>query len=283
MKNILLYPLVFLLCIGFTACTHQKQTESSPQISTTEEERKIPIVTTNEILSIHTRMIAQKNAFVITLGMQKKSLSKADKTLLYESAAILSDSDIQGSPLEKIVEKYDGKYAKVAATPLEQTPEKLSDTIATIERIRDTLSEIDPDRRGTYFDNAGDYVYLLSETYQKLSQRLQEYHQKDYTFIGSSLDDFLTDIDLKKHMTLRLEEDDTEKLAAHIEAQEKVAPLSIIISQDELSPKTKALAQKMKLETYVLPNLSDDTSEWWYIRFIEKMVQPFIAAYDTYD
>ena len=45
----------------------------------------------------------------------------------------------------------------------------------------------------------------------------------------------------------------------------------------------KKLQKKYPLIAYRVPDLQADTSRWGYIRFSEKMMNDFVAAFDTYD
>jgi ABC-type Zn uptake system ZnuABC Zn-binding protein ZnuA len=67
----------------------------------------------------------------------------------------------------------------------------LNTIITQIETIRNTLSEIDPQNKGIYFDNAGNYIYLLNNTQARLLDRINQYQSIPYMTVGVGLDYFI--------------------------------------------------------------------------------------------
>lgn len=59
----------------------------------------------------------------------------------------------------------------------------MADVISEIEKIRNTLSELDPVNTGSYYDNAGVYIHLLQDTYSKLNLRLTEYNKVPFVLV----------------------------------------------------------------------------------------------------
>lgn len=248
---------------------------------------RIPIVTTNETLAIHARMVAHEHAFIVSLQNAKKWPTKTEKELISDARIIMSDFDISPeSQIGKILEKYNGTYLNVDKNLLKpsQNPAKLSETIERIEKIRDALGDVDPQNKWEYYDNAGTYTQLLRDTYKKLNNRLWEYNKTNYILVGENIDNFLDDFWLRKYAIWKISEYDNAVIFIKTvqDLQEK-SPVSAIITSVELPSQIKSSLKKMNITTYTLPDIQDDTSGWWYIRFIEKMVSTFVSAYDTYD
>ncbi len=78
-----------------------------------KQDGKIPIVTTNEVIGIHTKMVAGEKAFVVSLDPNHLSPTTAEKELIYDAGIIMSDFPIAGGPLEKVLQKYTGTYLNV--------------------------------------------------------------------------------------------------------------------------------------------------------------------------
>lgn len=77
-NNIVLIPLLLSFTLMVSSCQMQ-----GIKNSTNEQHQKIPVVTTSNILTIHAKMIARDDAFVVTLDENKKSISNAEKELIY--------------------------------------------------------------------------------------------------------------------------------------------------------------------------------------------------------
>jgi hypothetical protein len=45
----------------------------------------------------------------------------------------------------------------------------------------------------------------------------------------------------------------------------------------------RSLEQKYGVTIYRLPQIEEDLSGWWYLRYLEKVSDQFIHAFDTYD
>lgn len=108
MKNTLT---LFCLLVGTSFCLFSCQMPESSIIK--KNDGKIPIVTTNEVIGIHTKMIAGEKAFVVSLR-KNTAPSSPEKELIYDAGIIMSDFPIAGSPLEKILQKYTGTYLNIA-------------------------------------------------------------------------------------------------------------------------------------------------------------------------
>lgn len=79
-------------------------------------------------------------------------------------------------------------------------PAKLDIVITDIQKIRNTLGELDPANIGFYYDNAGTYIHLLQDTYGKLKKRLDEYNKLPFVIIGSNTSDFVENVSLQKYV-----------------------------------------------------------------------------------
>lgn len=99
------------------------------------------------------------------------------------------------------------------------------------------------------------------------------------------MSDFLKDFWLQKYEIQHLEKpSDTNTLLEKITTTQKKHPVTIIFTDTPLSKETKeALKKKYNIITYTLARIEEDTSNWWYLRFIEKRINTFVEAYDTYD
>lgn len=231
-------------------------------------------------------MIAGEKAFVVPLISVKKIPSPSERELISDSAAIMSDFPLAGSILEKTLHKYAGAYLNVQEWEQDrQMPPKLSTVITDIQKIRNTLSQIDPDNIGYYYDNAWTYIHLLQETYDKLKKRLDEYNKLPFIIVGSSMDDFIENFWLKKYVVWHFDNfDELNKEMSKTENLQKKQPFHILFTDIIPSPYTiKTLKNKWWITIYTLADISEDTSSWWYIRFIEKRINTFVEAYDTYD
>lgn len=144
---------------------------------------------------------------------------------------------------------------------------------------------MDPENTWFYYDNAGTYIHLLNDTYSKLNKRLDEYNKLPFITIGADMSDFLKDFWLQKYEIQHLEKpSDTNTLLEKITTTQKKHPVTIIFTDTPLSKETKeALKKKYNIITYTLARIEEDTSNWWYLRFIEKRINTFVEAYDTYD
>jgi ABC-type Zn uptake system ZnuABC Zn-binding protein ZnuA len=89
MKNKILYSLLALfLSLALSGC----QEQNSSVIN--KRDGKMPVVTTNQTIAIHTRMIAADRAFVVALDENNLRPSAAEKELIYDAGIIISDFSI---------------------------------------------------------------------------------------------------------------------------------------------------------------------------------------------
>lgn len=108
-----------------------------------------------------------------------------------ETKVILGNTSISESPISKQLQNYRGLYVTIPKRPnptLIPPSEEISRQIAV---IRDALSDADPQHRGYYHDNAGNYMHLVEETNNKLLGRINEYHRASFMTIGSDFTPFI--------------------------------------------------------------------------------------------
>jgi hypothetical protein len=80
----------------------------------------------------------------------------------------------------------------------------------------------------------------------------------------NTLDELIT----QNEVPIFLEENNVQSLFTSIPVSQKQAQI---------------LHEKYNITTYQLPSIEDDTSRWGYIRFAGKIMNDFVAAFDTYD
>ena len=279
-KYLYLLFCVLTSAIVLSSCQVQNAENISPQ------HQKIPVVTTKDVLTIHTKMIAQDDVFAVTLDNTKKYISNADKELILWADVIIGDTDLEKSRIATTLQNYKGTYLNVWKTEIPRWILSKKDEISNINAIRDVLGEINPARKWNYYDNAGNYVHLLNDTYEKLLERIQSYNQASFLILWANLDNFLEDFWLKKYSvgTIPLEWKTKSELVTEIENTMKAKKVSIIFVDPDVSKDViSELNSKTQTQIYVLVHLDEDTSAWGYIRYIEKMINIFVSAFDTYD
>lgn len=218
---------------------------------------------------------------------ESNKLSPSDIVQLQKSTAILWIDSLSQSKIWKDLQNYKWVYITVPyASDKESSAAALPlDTIIKeIETIRNTLSEVDPQNRGLYFDNAGAYIYLLNTTQARLSDRIKQYQPIPYLTVGTDLEYFIDIFWLKKYNIknyANLDRLSQDKKVWEIiwDNQIKYIFISEKISDSALS----ALTKKYGIFAYRVPELSEDTSQRGYIRLLEKIMNDFISAFDTYD
>lgn len=231
-------------------------------------------------------MIARDDAFVVTLDENKKSISNAEKELIYWSDIIITDLSLEKSRMATILQNYKGTYLNAWKPEIPNWILSEKDEIEHITAIRDIFAETNPTKKGTYYDNAGNYIHLLEDTYSKLKERIQAYNQTPFIIIGQNLDNFLSDFWIKKYSvgTIFLEWKTKNEIVEEAVMLTKAQKVWIIFVDTEISKDIPwELKKNTWAEIYPLAQLEEDTSGWGYIRYIEKMINIFVSAFDTYD
>ncbi len=230
-------------------------------------------------------MIAKDDAFIVTID-EKKRLTNAEKEVILNSDIIISDVSLEKSEIATVLQNYKGTYLNSGKAEIVKGILSEKDEIDHILNIRDAFSEINPNKRGAYYDNAGTYIHLLDDTYTKLRERIQAYNQQSFIIVGQNLDNFLTDFGLQKHnsWTVSTEGKTNRAILDEIEAILQAKKVWIVFVDPDVSRDiiTK-LKEKTQIQVYTLITLEEDTSGWGYIRYIEKMINIFVSAFDTYD
>lgn len=231
-------------------------------------------------------MIAKDDVFVVTFNDRKKNLSNADKELLYWSDIIISDTSLEKNKLISTLQGYKGTYLNAGKPEIVKGILSEKDEVAHIMAIRDAFSEINTNKRGIYYDNAGTYIHLLEDTYTKLQERIHAYNQSQFIILGQNLDNFITDFWLTKYDAgkIFIEWKSENEILSEIISAEKTKKIWIIFVDPDTSKSLLSdIKNKTRMQIYTLPRLEEDTSGWWYIRYVEKMINIFVSAFDTYD
>ena len=272
-KTLILGNLLLILWLIFSYTFLPKNTiEKVPN--------EITIFTREPLLGIHAKMITgdDANIYITT----RKSLSREELNKLYESDIILSSTTMAQNTLWKELQTYKWLYV---AIPTEETKtHSLAMLESQIGLIRDTLSDITPPLRWFYYDNAGNYIHLLTTTLTGFKTRIDKYKPLPFITIGDELTNFLQILGIEKYRVkhyLSLDELTSDKKIAEFLKEKNVNYAFISGAMDAV--KLTKLQKKYPLITYRVPDLEADTSRWGYIRFSEKMMNDFVAAFDTYD
>lgn len=271
-KTLILGNLLLILWLIFAYTFSSKNTvEKVPN--------EITIFTREPLLGIHAKMITGDDAN-IHISTSKK-LSQEELTLLYESNIILSSKTLAQNPMEKELQGYKWLYVTI---PTEETKtHSLAMLGSQIGLIRDTLSDITPSLRWMYHDNAGNYIHLLTTTLTWFKTRIDKYKPLPFITVGDDLTNFLEILGIEKYHIKHypsLGEFMSDKKIVEILEQENI---NYVFISGPLNDSELKKLQKNPVIVYRIPNLDADTSQWGYIRFAEKMMNDFVAAFDTYD
>lgn len=231
-------------------------------------------------------MIARDDAFIVTLDDSKKYLSNADKELIHGSDIVISDLSLEKSKMATVLQNYKGTYLNTWKPEIGNWVLSEKDEIEHITAIRDIFAETNPAKKGVYYDNAGNYIHLLEDTYSKLRERIQAYNQAPFIIIGQNLDSFLSDFWIKQYSVgaISLEWKMRNEIVEDAVLITKAQKVWIIFVDAGLSKDIIGeLEKKTWAKVYPLAQLEEDTSGWGYIRYIEKMINIFVSAFDTYD
>lgn len=280
-KNIFTLCFLSFLTIFVSSC----QVQWTKILST--QHQKLPVVATNETLAIHAKMIAKDDVFVVIIN-EKKYLSNAERELILNSDIIISDTALEKSKIWSVLQNYKGTYLNVWWNNEANSSSIASKTneIDHITAIRDALSEINPNKKWTYYDNAGTYIQTLGDTYTKLYDRIRGYNHSNFIIVWKNIHDFLTDFGLEKYNmgTLETTEKTNQVIWEEVLSMLQIKNTWIIFTDSDSTRQILTpLLKKTHAQIYIFPQIEEDTSEWWYIRYIEKMMNVFVSAFDTYD
>lgn len=232
-------------------------------------------------------MIAKDDVFVVIIN-EKKYLSNAERELILNSDIIISDTALEKSKIWSVLQNYKGTYLNVWWNNEANSSSIASKTneIDHITAIRDALSEINPNKKWTYYDNAGTYIQTLGDTYTKLYDRIRGYNHSNFIIVWKNIHDFLTDFGLEKYNmgTLETTEKTNQVIWEEVLSMLQIKNTWIIFTDSDSTRQILTpLLKKTHAQIYIFPQIEEDTSEWWYIRYIEKMMNVFVSAFDTYD
>jgi ABC-type Zn uptake system ZnuABC Zn-binding protein ZnuA len=245
-------------------------------------EKKTTIFTLEPLLGIHTKMIAGEKSIVIVWS--GTSLNNSEKKSLTEVDIIIGSYPIAESPINKELQNYKGLYITLPSFPtwdILYDPEIIQ---SQIEIIRDALSDIDKIHHDYYHDAAGNYHYLLREMRNWLWKRIGEYHFMNFITIGENFDTLIRLFALEKYQVKNYK--NIQTFLADSKAWEIIksqAVQHIFINENSWEKNLPTAMKKYDVNYYFLPQIQEDTSNWWYLRHMEKVVNVFIRAFDTYD
>jgi len=247
-------------------------------------EKKITIFTLDSLLGIHTKMITGDASTVTVSPLIWSTLTPEQKTTFTQADITIWSYPISESPLSKELQGYRGLYVTLPSYWAWQVLYDPTIIVHQIEIIRDALSDIDKKHHDYYHDNAGNYIYLLGEMKNRLSERINEYHKSSFITIGGDFTEVVNIFELKKHHKRHyktVESFINDPTLADFLKTEKIQHIFVIPPLENKNVQT--LEKKYRITFYSLPTLEADTSNWGYLRHMEKVINTFVKAFDTYD
>lgn len=246
-------------------------------------ENKITIFTLNPLLGIHAKAIVGDDSSVYVSS--DNNLTPQDRLKFDNASIVLWEKTLNESELSGELQGYRWLYVTIPSTTKKDSITYPIDAITSqIELIRNTLSEVDPENRGYYYDNAGNYIHRLLSTTESLQSRINWYSPVPFLTLGYGLQNFLDTFWLQKYHIKNY------KTLSELSSDKKLWDLIknksiryIFISDDSNSAAIKNLEKKYNIIAYKLPSLNEDASSWGYSRLLEKIMNDFISAFDTYD
>jgi ABC-type Zn uptake system ZnuABC Zn-binding protein ZnuA len=273
-KTLILGNLLLILWLIFAYTFSSKNTvEKLPN--------EITIFTREPLLGIHAKMITGDDTNIyISVG---KNLSREELAKLNESTIILSSKTLSESDMAQELQSY--KWLYITIPTEESKTHSINMLTGQIWLIRDTLSDVTPSHRWFYYDNAGNYIHLLNTTLTWFRTRIDKYKPLPFITVGDNLTNFLETLGIEKYRTKHYSTPDeflSDKKIGELLEEGNIN--YVFVSGTTNDTELKKLQQKYPLLiTYHVPDLQADTSRWGYIRFSEKMMNDFVAAFDTYD
>ena len=138
-----------------------------------------------------------------------------------------------------------------------------------VETIAKEMSELDPDNKGTYEQNAADYIVKLDEVDQEIKDALKGVESKNFIVYHPAFGYIADDYGLKMYA---LEEEGKEATAQHLQDMIDLAKkenIKVIFYQEEIdSSQSKAFAEEIGGKTIQLSPLAAD-----YIDNMKNMAQ----------
>lgn len=246
-------------------------------------QNEITIFTREPLLGIHAKMITASGEYIYIATDEK--LSKNDIAEFNKSSIILSSKPISESDMGRELQSYKWLYITIPSDISKTKTHSTEALSAQIELVRDTLSDVNPSLRWFYYDNAGNYIHLLNTTLASFKTRIEKLKPTNFVTIGDNLNNFLQGIGIANYRVKNYE--NLNSLFLDKEWQDLISAKSVnyIFTStpiNEIDAK-KVLKKYPNITIYQIPDIADDTSRWGYIRFSEKMMNDFVAAFDTYD
>lgn len=249
---------------------------------TEKEQKEITIFTLDILLGIHAKMIVGEYGKVIIAPEQK--LSQDELSALEKSTIILGTTPISESKIRDKLGNYRGHYVTIESYSDNQVIYPSVNISEQIELVRNTLSELDPDHRWYYYDNTGSYIHLLEEMEKRLVARINEHHHAPFITLWGDFSNFihtfgLEEYQMKHYPTIKnLMED--KNLKDFLRTKDVK---NIFIYGSVQDWEIRSIENKYKVTVYHLAQLQEDTSGWGYLRYVEKIMNDFVRAFDTYD
>ena len=138
-----------------------------------------------------------------------------------------------------------------------------------VETIAKEMSELDPDNKGTYEQNAADYIVKLDEVDQEIKDALKGVESKNFIVYHPAFGYIADDYGLKMYS---LEEEGKEATAQHLQDMIDLAKkenIKVIFYQEEIdSSQSEAFAEEIGGKTIQLSPLAAD-----YIDNLKNMAQ----------
>jgi ABC-type Zn uptake system ZnuABC Zn-binding protein ZnuA len=241
------------------------------------------------VASIHTKMIVGEHATISPVNQwsAKNELSKVEQDLVNSADIIITTGNSRDAMLEKILQEYHGTRLRLPTAGTDQEVTKINETIGQIDAIRDTVTELDPKNRWYYYDQAGNYQNNIQETYRKLQSRINEYNQQPYLLFGKNMDVFLSDFWLQKNKIGDYPNnylgEDSKARTKELQKIIKEKNITIAFVTTKTNKNITTFLKNSWVTVYTLSDIWEDTSGWWYIRYIEKLINAYLTAFNSYD
>jgi len=129
------------------------------------------------------------NLGITRIASQK--ITQEERDWLKKADIVIDTITLDKSSLNKDLQSYRGLYITIPDLPREDVLYQTQAIQKQIETVRDALSERNPQQRGYYYDNAGNYIQLLQDTLSNLTSLIQKYHPLPFITIGGNFDTFI--------------------------------------------------------------------------------------------
>lgn len=240
----------------------------------------ISIFTLDPLLAIHTKMIIWDTRQVV-IGLGKNA--QIDRENIQKSDLILSTTAKEQYLYSRDLVSFQWIYTHIPVENPKNVLKTLPELKDQINRIIDALITADRDNRGTYYDNAWNYIYMLENLFERFSSRIKEYNYTPFITIGRSYSNFLELYDLGKYHIAHYETLEGFLADKKWEDRKNANIIKTIFTPAITSTVRENIEKKYNVVVYPLAPLTEDTSAWWYLRYVEKIMNSFANAFDTYD